>query len=120
MKLFNLLASAFLMAPLSNASPVPDTAENNNLVKRNAWTVYLYNGQNCDTSTSQGGYSNFGSQPCTTIFSDSVEADTQGCDVILFADTGCSRPAYAFPQGDTCFSVQAPVPGALQSFLVSC
>ena len=122
MKLLNLLTSSLsvlLMAPLSDASPVPE-AETQQLEKRNAWSVYLYAGGNCNTQTSQGGYSSFGDEPCTNIQSNSVDADTQGCTVILYADPGCVNPVHVFPQGDTCFSVVAPVPGAIQSFNVDC
>lgn len=107
------------MAALASSSPVPD-ADGNTLVKRDAWSVYLFSGQDCNFATNQGGYSSFGSQPCTNIASNSVEADTQGCNVIVYQSPGCDGPVHTFPQGDTCFSVISPFGGALQSFSVSC
>lgn len=124
MKFLSLLASAFLMAPLATATPVPDiAAEPDALTKRNAWSVYLYAEENCDTRYSQGGYSAFGSFGCTTISSDSVDADAQGCFVSLYQDPSCAEVVNVFdPNGDTCFSVTNPIPnfGAIQSFRVDC
>ncbi|KAK1750481.1 hypothetical protein QBC47DRAFT_365364 [Echria macrotheca] len=126
MKLNNLFLSAIsvlLASPLLAASsPVPEeeVAGVKPLAKRNAWTVYLFSNSNCNFGGTQGGYSDFGSFGCTNINSDSVEADTQGCTVVVFGQPNCQEAVHVFSGGDTCFGVLDPVGGALQSFRVDC
>jgi hypothetical protein len=123
MKYNNILLSGLsilLASPLATSSPISEEAEAAPLMKRNAWSVYLYSNSNCNTQGAQGGYSAFGSFGCTNIFSNSVDADTQGCIVTVYGNPGCSNPAHVYTSGDTCFGVLSPVGGALQSFKVDC
>ena len=90
------------------------------MTKRNAWSIYLFARNGCNFSNSQGGYSAFGSFGCTTIFSDSIDFDPQGCTAWIYSDPSCGQLVNIMSGSEQCFGVEAPVGGALQSFKVQC
>ncbi len=115
MKLQNIIASAFLIVPLSSCSPLQAT---NDLHKRQAWSVYLYSNFNCGASGTQGGYSDFGSHGCTAINSESVDGDPEGCSIQIFTDSGCRNLVHTFTGAESCFG--AGTGPSIQSFRVNC
>jgi hypothetical protein len=119
-----LFSGLSLLLPSTLATPVPEPARGElgtaKLMPRQAWTVYLFSNSDCNFGGSQGGYSEFGSFGCTNIFSNSVEADTQGCTVTVYGQPGCNDPFHVYTGGDTCFGVVNPLGGSLQSFKVDC
>jgi hypothetical protein len=81
--------------------PLPDTT----LVKRaGAWTVYLYSTFQCNTSGSQGGFSNFGNFGCTGVNAASVDFDPQGCTARFYSDTGCRNEIFSISGSEQCKS----------------
>jgi hypothetical protein len=119
MKFQAALVSACMLAPLTSAMAIP--AEEEGLVKRNAWSIYFYATAKCNSNQSQGGFSSFGSQPCTNIQSNSADFDPQGCIAILYSDVNCQSAVGILESSDVCFGPEfSPVGYALQSFKVNC
>jgi hypothetical protein len=116
MKYYGLPTLLLAMVSLTHGIPTNDT-----LVKRNAWSLYLFKENGCNNANSQGGYSDYGSKDCTVIFSDSVDFDPQGCTAIIYLDPFCNQAVMALQDTEQCFDVEDnPVEGALQGFTVSC
>jgi hypothetical protein len=115
MKFRKVIAITYLIAPFATPLAIESTADGlEHLWKRNAWSVYLFEGGGCGISL--GGYSDFGPRGRTQISATNIEVDSQGCSIFAFQNSDCKPPNFSLSDDGVCYNSG----GLFRSFLVLC